>query len=352
MARILIVDDEKSVRKTVKLLLEIEGYEVDTTADASTVLEQMKRVAYDVVITDILMPGLTGVELLKQLTESAPDIPVIMMTGAPTLDTAMQAVRAGAFDYQPKPVDRASMLRAVTNAVELSQLRASQRQLAAENREHRENLEQLVAKRTAELQTAIEGTIEAMSVAVESRDPYTAGHQNRVAHLALEITREMGLPTETRRAVYYAGLMHDVGKIGIPSEFLTSPAQLSPEVKALLRMHSEIGYRILLHIHSPWPLATIVWHHHERLDGTGYPQGLAGDAIRTEARILAVADTVEAMATDRPYRSALGIEAALAEIAALPEAGRAEMSGWATEAEVRVAALAATAELADLLNSN
>jgi putative nucleotidyltransferase with HDIG domain len=313
--RILVVDDEKSIRLSVQAFLRDAGYEVDAAEDAQRARELLANSLWDVVVTDIVLPGLSGVELLKAIRAAAPpDVQVIMMTGEPTVETAAEAVRAGASDYLPKPVTKASILTAVRRAIETKRILDENRQLHAENRSYQENLEELVRQRTAELRDALEGTIRAMALAVESRDPYTAGHEQRVARLARAIAEEMGRPEEEVLGTYYAGLVHDVGKISVPAEILSYPGKLGKEELGIIRKHPETGSRILSTVRFPWPLAEIVHQHHERLDGSGYPLGLSGDTIRIEARILAVADVVEAMASHRPYRAALGIEAALVEI--------------------------------------
>ncbi|HUU80268.1 MAG TPA: PAS domain S-box protein [Acidobacteriota bacterium] len=173
-------------------------------------------------------------------------------------------------------------------------------------------------KRTLEtLRKAMNGTIQAMSLAVESRDPYTAGHQKRVSDLARAIAQEMGLSQEHVDGIRMSGLIHDLGKISIPAEILTNPSHLSEKAFELIKDHPQVGYNILREIEFPWPVAQIVLQHHERMDGSGYPKGLSGDEIRVEARVLAVADVVEAMASHRPYRPSLGLEPALEEISRL-----------------------------------
>ncbi len=164
------------------------------------------------------------------------------------------------------------------------------------------------------LRRAISTTIQVLTIAVETRDPYTAGHQRRVTDLARTIAAEMNLPPEQREGIRLAGSIHDIGKISIPAEILSKPTKLTPTEMSLIRLHAEHGYAILKDVGSPWPLAEIVYGHHERMDGSGYPRGLKGDEIIMEARILAVADVVESMASHRPYRPALGIDAALDEI--------------------------------------
>ncbi|MBP7342577.1 MAG: PAS domain S-box protein [Deltaproteobacteria bacterium] len=166
----------------------------------------------------------------------------------------------------------------------------------------------------ASLRRAVGATIQAMTAAVEVKDPYTAGHQRRVADLARSIATEMGLSQETIDGIRMAGVVHDIGKIAVPTEILAKPTPLTPLEYSLIKEHSGLGYTLLKNVESPWPLAEIVYQHHERMDGSGYPRGLAGEAILPEARIMAVADVVEAMASYRPYRPALGLEKALAEI--------------------------------------
>jgi putative nucleotidyltransferase with HDIG domain len=315
MPHVLVVDDEKSVRVTLCAMLQDAGYEVESAEDAQRAQAVLAQGLWDVVVTDIVLPGISGVGLLQIIRATAPpDVQVIMMTGGPTVETAAEAVRAGASDYLPKPVTKASILAAVRRAVETKRILDENRRLHAENRSYQENLEELVRQRTAELRDALEGAIRAMALAVESRDPYTAGHEQRVARLARAIAVEMGRPEEEVLGTYYAGLVHDVGKISVPAEILTYPGKLGKEEMGIIRKHPETGSRILSTVRFPWPLAEIVHQHHERMDGSGYPRGVSGDAIRIEARILAVADVIDAMASHRPYRPALGIEAALAEV--------------------------------------
>jgi len=164
------------------------------------------------------------------------------------------------------------------------------------------------------LRKAVSTTIQVMISAVEARDPYTAGHQRRVADLARAIATEMGLPQDTIEGIRMAGSIHDIGKLSIPAEILSKPTKLSENEFSLIKEHARKGYEMLKDVESPWPLAEIVYQHHERMDGSGYPRNLKGDEILMEARIMAVADVVEAMASHRPYRPALGIDAALKEI--------------------------------------
>lgn len=178
----------------------------------------------------------------------------------------------------------------------------------------RKKIEEELRHSSEKIEKAMEGTIQSMALTSETRDPYTAGHQNRVARLACAIAAEMGLPAQQIEGIRVSGTLHDIGKIFVPAEILSKPGKLRPNELNLLKDHAEVGYELLRNIEFPWPVAEIVYQHHERLDGSGYPRGLKGDDIRLEARIMCVADVVEAMASHRPYRAAFTIEKALLEI--------------------------------------
>ncbi len=321
MASILVVDDEPSIRVTLNAFLKGQGHQVVLAEDASVALGLLSGQRFDLVITDIVLPRMSGMELLHLIRERDIFVKVIVMTGEPTVDTAAQAVREGACDYLTKPVGKEAMLKAVATACQIKQLEDEKRALEADNRAYQQDLERLVEERSRKLRRAMEDlgaamkdTIAAMASAVEMRDPYTAGHQERVATLARAIAVELKTDPEVVNGVYYAGLVHDIGKLGVPSEILAYPGRLSEEAMVMIRRHAELGYRILKQVRFPWPVAESVWQHHERLDGTGYPRGLTAPDIIPEARILMVADVVEAMSGHRPYREALGIEASLDEI--------------------------------------
>jgi putative nucleotidyltransferase with HDIG domain len=219
------------------------------------------------------------------------------------------STKVGAFnDEDAKDVMILANHMAVT--IENARLFEQAQQEIAERVQAEKDLKRSLEK----LQKALEGTIHALAATTEMRDPYTAGHQRRVAELAGAIAEEMGLPKDKIEGIRMAGLIHDVGKISVPAEILSKPSKLNEMEMDLIKAHSQIGYDILKEIDFPWAVAKIVLQHHERMDGSGYPQGLKGDEILLEARILAVADVVEAMASHRPYRPALGIDAALSEI--------------------------------------
>lgn len=314
MPRVLVVDDEAGLRLSLAAVLKRDGYDVQTAGDVSEAMCLLNGSDVDVVMSDIIMPGESGVDLLSRIRGLDRGIEVVLMTGEPNVETASLAVRNGAFDYLAKPVSKGPLLAVVARAARAKAQRDLTEHLAAENERYRTDLEGLVAIRTAQLAAALRGTIGVIAQALETRDPYTAGHQRRVARLSLAIAVELDLPDDTRTGVEMAALVHDIGKIGIPAEILAKPTQLSPLERRLIETHADAGYQILRHVAFPWPIADVVLQHHERLDGSGYPAALVGSAVRREACILSVADVVEAMASYRPYRPALGIEAALNEI--------------------------------------
>ena len=321
VSRVLVVDDEQSIRTNLRSLLVVAGYESDVAEDVRSAERMLANGAYDVVVADIVLPRESGVALLRRIRRTIPNMPVIMMTANPSIDTAAEALRVGASDYLTKPLDGDAVLRSVANAAWTKRLDDLHRRVARKRVAHQKDLERLVETRTRELETSLQsgrrttvGTIRAMALAVESRDPYTAAHQRRVAHLARAVARQMSLSKHEVNAVYHASLVHDLGKLGVPAEILANPGVLCREAICLVRKHPESARRILARIRFPWPLDRIVFEHHERLDGSGYPGGIAGDRICVEARVLAVADVVEAMASHRPYRPSLGIDAALDEI--------------------------------------
>lgn len=258
--------------------------------------------AWDIVISDHSMPGFSSFDALSVLGESGLDLPFILVSGAIGEEQAVQMMKAGAHDFLFKN--------------NLSRLGAAiERELnEAEGRKARRRAEQSLQANVTRLKQAFEGIIQAMAVATEMRDPYTAGHQHKVAQLALVIAREMGFPEDAAEGLRMAGMIHDLGKIAVPAELLSKPGILTPTEFSLVKVHPRAGYDILKSIAFPWPVADMVYQHHERLDGAGYPRGLLEQDILMEARILGVADVVEAMSSHRPYRPALGRDKALEEI--------------------------------------
>jgi len=322
MTTVMIVDDEESIRFTAAEFIKREGhvvYEANNAHEALALLANEKDIG--IIFSDILMPQMTGVQLLEQIHELNPEILVIMMTGEPTVTTAAESLRHGAFDYLLKPVTKTDILQVLGKAIRVKELQDERRRLAAENRNYQDHLETLVSERTEalsasilQLEAMLDGITRALGGTIEARDPYTAGHQKRVATLACAIGRELGATSDEQRCLHMAGLLHDIGKIVVPAEILAKPGKLTHVEFLLIKEHPEASYHILSEIIFSMPVAEIAWQHHERYNGSGYPRGLAGDAILPQAAIIAVADVVEAIASHRPYRPALGLPAAIEEI--------------------------------------
>jgi putative two-component system response regulator len=311
---VLIVDDEKTIQDMLRHLLEINGYSCRMASDVQEARSIMNEQDFELVLCDVNMPGESGMDLIKYLSEAYSGTAVIMVTAEDDKELAETALDMGAYGYVIKPFKTNELMINISNALR-------RRKLEISNRMHMENLESIIDERTAELQNTLEklrksteGIIRAMSSTVETRDPYTAGHQQRVADLAQAIAGEMGLSEEQIQGIRMAGLIHDLGKIAVPAEILTKPGKLSAIELDLIKLHPQAGYDILKEIEFPWPIARIVIEHHERINGSGYPHGLSGEEMLQESRILAVADVVEAMASHRPYRAALGLDVALEEI--------------------------------------
>ena len=312
--QVLIVDDERPIRMLLQKILEANGYDCRTAENAAQARALMTEKVSDLILCDINMPGESGLSFIRHVLKAFPDTAAIMVSaiGDPLLAESM--LQLGVYDYIIKPMDRNGILISVANAFR-------RRDLEIANRSYRRNLEQMVDERTDSLQrsmkkleNAMNGIVRAIAHTVETRDPYTAGHQRRVADLAVALAQTVGFEEEMIEAVRMAAIIHDLGKISVPAEILSKPSRLTVNEFNLIKEHPLVGYNILKDIEFPWEIATMVYQHHEKLDGSGYPLGLSGDEILPESRVLTVADVVEAMASHRPYRPGLGIEIALDEI--------------------------------------
>jgi len=316
---ILIVDDEPLIRDILVRKLTGAGYRPTPVENAFEALDRMREKVYPVVISDVIMPGMDGIELLKRLRSMYPDTAVIMVTAVSNVSIAIEALREGAYDYLIKPFNLEEVLLSLKNALE-------RRRLILENRLYREHLEEIVKAQTAEIrehlsieqqktaelnqalleiQVTHHATIEALSAALDYRDNETEGHSRRVVRYSLEIGKVLGLARQTMEVLSRGTLLHDIGKIGVPDSVLWKPGKLDEKEWEEMRRHVDYGYRMLKGIPFLKDAARIVLHHHERYDGTGYPRGLKGEDITLGARIFAIADTYDAMTTDRPYRKAL-----------------------------------------------
>jgi len=314
MKKVLVVDDEKSIRLTLSEFLKKEGYETDTAEDVDIASSMIKRNGYDVIVSDIIMPRISGIQILKIVREYSQGTQVIMMTGEPTIETATEAVRNGANDYVAKPVNKATLLKVVNKAMHIKSLQDEKIELERQNLLYQKKLEEMVEIRTNTLQKTMQSIIFLLSSIVEIVDPYTAGHQRRVGNLAAKIAEKMNYDQSVADNLRIIGYIHDIGKIGIPAEILSKPGRLTRLEIEMIHTHSTQGYEMLKKANLPPKFAEIIYQHHERLNGSGYPQALKNNELYDETQVLIVADVVEAMMSHRPYRPKLGLDKALEEI--------------------------------------
>jgi putative two-component system response regulator len=315
--RILVIDDDENICKSLSVILTREGYKVLTAQTGADAIEKAQHQHFDLALLDIKLPDMQGVALMPVLKELNPDTSIMMISGYASLENALQALNSGASGYITKPYAVPDVVAKVKEALEKQQLVVENRRLYdAAQRElaERRRAEEQLQKSLSSLRRAMEGIIQAMTAAGEMRDPYTAGHQRRVTQLACATARELGLDDMRIEGLRVAGLLHDIGKMHVPAEILSRPGKLNALEFGLIRCHPQVGYDILRAIEFPWPIAEIVLQHHERVDGSGYPRGLVGQEMLLEARILSIADVVESMSSDRPYRPAFGMDRALEEI--------------------------------------
>lgn len=299
---ILVVDDEPSIRDMVALFLKRLGFHVDTAADGKIALEKIALKKYFLVITDVGMPGLSGIDLLSEIKsvvpedESAAPTDVIIVTGKSAEAVAIEALRRGAYDYFRKPFSFDAMRFTVQRLLERRRFRRQAHQYQV-----------LTVRLEAEKEHA-QQSVAALVEAVYAKDRYTRGHMERVGRIAAVLGTAMDRPGHEIEILYRAGTLHDIGKIGTPDLILNKPGSLTPSEWETIRLHPVVGANILGPISALEPVCSPVRCHHERWDGTGYPARLAGIDIPESARILAVADVCDALHSDRAYRAGLPIE--------------------------------------------
>src|SRR5437660_527876 len=313
--RILVVDDEEPIREIISSMLNGVGYKTRQAATGMEALHILKTSGEsELMLSDLMMAELDGIALLERSKEKYPDMPVIMVTAVHDISVALAAIRNGAYDYLLKPFEREQLLATVSRALE-------NRRLKLENRTYQTNLESLVAARTQQLQAALRDlersydiTLQALGDALDLKDRETEGHSRRVTAFTMAIARAMGLTAEQIRVIARGAFLHDIGKMAIPDAILNKPGALTPDEVGIMREHSYHGYQIVKKIPFLQEAAEIVYAHQERFDGTGYPRGLKGEQIPLGARMFAVADTLDAITSDRPYRPAQTLTAAREEI--------------------------------------
>lgn len=313
---ILIADDEVDIRELLGDYLNGQGYDCLLAADAFEALELLRdHPEVDMLMSDIRMPGKSGLELLQEVKRQDEDRVVVMISAVKDIASAISAMSLGAYDYVAKPFKLTEVGAVALRAME-------RRHLLLENKAYQRDLERKVQEQTKELRQALHElddtyrfTLQALVTALDTRDEETQGHSLRVVRYTMALARLMEIrDPQLLKIIEYGALLHDIGKIGIPDAILRKPTQLGDEEWAVMKSHSQLGYRVLKRIKFLEESAQMVLHHHERWDGKGYPDGLAGEDIPRGARIFAVADTLDAMTSDRVYRRALPFVTAADEI--------------------------------------
>ena len=314
--RILVVDDEEPIRDIVSAMLTSAGY---ACKQASSGIEALAVLSFghefELMLSDLMMADLDGIGLLERTKEKYPDMPVVMVTAVHDISVALAAIRNGAYDYLLKPFEREQLLATVSRALE-------NRRLKMENRNYQLNLESLVEARTNQLQAAVANlersydiTLAALGDALDLKDAETEGHSKRVTAFTIAIARAMGVPREQILVIARGAFLHDFGKVAIPDAILRKPGKLDKKEMDIMKEHCYHGYQMVKKIPFLVDAAEIVYSHQERFDGTGYPRGLKGEEIPLGSRIFAVADTLDAMTSDRVYRPAQPLKNAQEEIA-------------------------------------
>lgn len=311
--RILLVDDESEITEILADLLS-DDYKCSKASSAEEALERLQKSEFELVISDITMPGMSGLDMIPQVKRISPFTVVVMISGMQTVESAIGALRLGAFDYLMKPFDLRQVEAVVKRALEHHDL------IVAKQR-YENHLEELVEQRTAELDRALDSledayrsTLKALTAALETRDSETHGHSERVVTYSLRLGLEYGLNREEMKALEFGSLLHDVGKIGVPDSILRKPAKLTEAEWERMREHPMHGQQILRGIEFLQGAARVVAQHHEKWDGTGYPLGLRKEDIDVCARIFSVADAFDAITSDRVYRRGKSYEAASQEL--------------------------------------
>ncbi len=311
--RILIVDDEDEIRQILLELLSAQ-FNCEGSSTAEEALDRLGNSQFELVISDITMPGMSGLDMIPHVKSVSPDTVVVMISGMQTVESAIGALRLGAFDYLMKPFDLRQVEAVVKRALEHHEL------IVAKQR-YENQLEELVEQRTAELDRALDSledayrsTLKALTAALETRDSETHGHSERVVSYSLRLGREYGLNRDEMKALEFGSLLHDIGKIGVPDSILRKPAKLTEEEWVRMREHPMHGQQILRGIEFLQGAARVVAQHHEKWDGSGYPLGLRVEDIDVCARIFSVADAFDAITSDRVYRKGKSYEAAAQEL--------------------------------------
>lgn len=307
-ARVLIVDDEPAACKLLALLLSEANFECNTALSGAEALRLLEKDNRDAIVCDLNMPGMTGMELLAEVRRRSPHVAFLVATGLDDVRAGIQAMKSGADDYLVKPLQEELVIASLNRALQ-------KKRLEQEVEGYRLHLEEMVAERTQQIVAALklversyEDTLEALGAAIDLRDAATEGHSRRVCRFALEIAKAMGLSEAHHKTIAMGAYLHDIGKLALPDAILLKPGPLTVEERAFMQQHVQTGYDLVKQIPFLADASELVRTHHERYDGSGYLRGLKAEQIPIGARIFAVADTLDAITSDRPYRSALPFE--------------------------------------------
>ena len=311
--RLLIADDEPEIRNILQEFL-CGSYDCHAVGSAEEALAVLRASKYDLIISDINMEGMSGLEMIPHVRSIAPETVIVMLSGAQTIDYAIEALRAGAFDYVTKPFDLRHVEVVVERARQHHELLRSKRRYETFLEESNKLRTKELAQALASLEDAYRTTLKALAAALETRDTDTHGHSERVVSFSLRLGRELNLEEDELRALEFGALLHDIGKIGIPDMILRKPGALTEDEWQTMRRHPALGQQILRGIEFLEGASRVVGQHHEKWDGTGYPLGLRGEEIDLNARIFAVADAFDAITSDRVYRVGRSYEVAVAEL--------------------------------------
>ena len=304
---ILIVDDEEGIRKLLHQKLSGQGYQCQQAGSAEQALDELKRNSVDLVLLDIKMPGKSGIELLPEIKDAYPDTAVIMITATTDVNTAIDCMKQGAYDYISKPFNLDEVIHSVRRGME-------KRRLELENRDYQQHLEQKVEEQTKEIRESLLGAMIALSFTLEAKDSYTAGHSRRVTDIAMAIGKKLSLNEDELTDLRWGSLLHDVGKVAVSEHIINKPGKLTAEEYKHIMTHPSVGASIVRSVVKNKGVLEIIEHHHALYNGRGLNQKLRGKGIPLLARIVAVADAYDAMTSARPYRAAMSREKALTEI--------------------------------------
>jgi putative nucleotidyltransferase with HDIG domain len=311
--KILVIDDELAPRESIRMVLK-DQYNVSTVEGAYEGLEMMSKNPFDLVVMDIRMPKMDGITALQEIKKRHADTEVILLTAYASLDTARDAIRCGAFDYLIKPFDKDDIMLVIKKGLKK---RRANKDLKMEREillGRASYLENQVSEARNNLLTYYESTVQALILTIDAKDHYTFRHSGRVAKLSSALAEEMGVSQEAVREIQHAASIHDIGKVGIVESILNKKGHLTTDEYEEIKKHPTIGVRIVQSIPFLEEAIPVIQSHHERYDGNGYPQGIKGEDIPLSARIVAVADAIDAMMRDRPYREALSNDRVLREL--------------------------------------